>query len=100
MDDSELARLRGVEGDWRCQNDVKGVRYDGKGYWMDGTMSGTCCNSRQVEMDLLAIEKEGQHKWHTCTTSDIPRPSTPFPIHPRRPTKPVNPPHHCGKLKL
>ena len=90
----ELARSRGVKGDWRHQNCVKGVGYNRNrnGSQMDGATSGTHRDSKRVETDLLATEKEGQHERRKCTTSDVPRPSTPLPTHTRCPTKPVNPP--------
>ena len=83
---------RGVEGDWRRRNDGKGVGHDGKGCRMDGATSSARRDSKQVKTDPLAIEKEGQHKRRKRATSDVPRPSTPLPIHPRCPTEPIDPP--------
>ena len=96
----ELVTSRGVEGDWRCRNDGQGIGYDGKACRMDGTTSGARRDSKRVKTDPLAIEKEGQHERRKRTTSDVPRPSTPLPIHPRRPTEPVDPPRRQGQMKL
>ena len=42
----ELVRSRGVKGDWRRWNGVKGVGYNRNGGRMDGTTSGTSRNSK------------------------------------------------------
>ena len=95
----EPEELRGVASNWRRWNHGEGVGYDGKGCRMDGATSGARRDSKRVETDPLAIEQEGQHKRRKRTTSDVPRPSTPPPIHPRRPAEPVDPPRRRGRLK-
>ena len=95
----ELVTSKGVKGDWRRRNDVKGGGYNGKGCRMDGAANGAHRDLKRVETDALAIEKEGQHELRKRTTSDVPRPSTPLLSHPRRPMEPVDPPHHRGRIK-
>ena len=90
---------QGVEGDSSHRNDGEGVGYHGRGCRKDGATSGARRDSKRVETDPLAIEKEGQHERRKRTTSDVPRPSTPLPIHPRHPTELVNPPCRRGRLK-
>ena len=53
---------RDVEGDWRRRTDVEGVAYDWERREMDGATSGARRDSKRVETDPLAIEKEGQHE--------------------------------------
>ena len=96
---SEPEASKGVEGDWKRQIDIPGVAYDRERGEMGGATSGARRDSKRVETDPLATEKEGQHERRKRTTSDVPRPSTPLPIHPRGPTEPVNPPRRRGKLK-
>ena len=50
---------------------------------MDGTMSGACRDSKQVEMDPLAIEREGQREQRKDMKKNAPRPPRPPPIYPR-----------------
>ena len=56
----KLERSRSIKGDWDRQTDVEDVGYDQEQGDMDGATSGTCHDSKQVETDPLAIEKEGQ----------------------------------------
>ena len=95
----ELVTSKGVEGDWGRQNDGEGVGHSGKGCRMGGATSSARRDSKRVETDPLATEKEGQHERRKRTTSDVPRPSTPPPIHPIHPTEHVDPPRRRGRMK-
>ena len=83
-----------------CRTDVEGVTYDWERREMDGATSSTCCDSKRVETDPLAIEKEGQRKRRKRTKNDLPRPSTPPPEHPRLLTNYVDPLRRQGQIKL
>ena len=48
-----------VNGEQECQSDGDGVGYDMTGCQMDGTMSGTQCDLKQVETQPLAGVKTG-----------------------------------------
>ena len=47
-----------IECNWRCQNNVDGVRYDGGWWGMDGATSAARRDSKQVETDALAEYQE------------------------------------------
>lgn len=57
----EQGAIGGAERDWKREIGVEGARYGGRWCWMDGATSGTCCDSKRVEMRSLAGEQTGQH---------------------------------------
>ena len=64
----------------------------------------TNCNTRHdskwIETDPLAIEKEGQREQCRRMKDDAPRPSRPSPVHPRSLTGYADPPRWWGRMKL
>lgn len=100
-DQEEPRKALGVaEDEWKRRNDRERVGMEGKWCRMDGATSSTSCDSKRVETRLLAGDKgSGQHEWQRQKPNDVPEPSTPLGIHPRRPTKPVDEPRRRGKLK-
>ena len=88
-----------VEGDRERQSDGDGVETDRRRDCKDGETSGARCDSKRVETTLLAEGETGQYRRRTHTTTDVPEPSTPPTIDPRRPTDHPNPPRHHGRLK-
>ena len=76
----EQPAMGGIEHDWKCKNDVEGVRYNGRWCWMGDAMSAACHNLKQVETNVLAGYWANQHRWCKCSMNDIPEPSNPIPI--------------------
>ena len=66
---------------------------------MDGATSGARHNSKRLKTDPLAADKARQHEWRIHRRSDIPRPSSPPPEHPRPLTDYADPPCCRGRLK-
>jgi hypothetical protein len=97
---SKLKASKGAQGDWGRQTDVEDVGYDQERGEMGGATSGARRDSKRVETDPLAVEKEGQHERRKRRTSDVPRPSTPPPEYPRSLTDYVDQPRRRGRLKL
>jgi hypothetical protein len=83
-----------IKTDWKHESDGKGIIRHGGWYGKDGETSSTHHDSKRVKTRLLAEDEVSQQELDKRTKCDILEPSKPPNNHPKRPTEPVNPPHH------
>ncbi|KAI6115772.1 hypothetical protein EDD16DRAFT_1520555 [Pisolithus croceorrhizus] len=95
--DKANKRLGVIKGIWKFLNNGKRIEMDGPKCQMDGTMSSTCCSSKQAKMKLLAEEKIGQDQQQQHKLRDIPEPPKRLGMHTYEPTRLKHP---CGQIKL